>query len=166
MNELVKDKCRTAYKRLFEIDWLIRAGKYPAAAKIAEKLEVSKRTVQRDLRYMEMVLSAPLAYSAERHGYIYRWSDFSLSDFFLYSQRRCRFFLLRGALWSRFSAGLFILTGLRMRFFPLPLTSGKCRKWRIIRYGRMFKLRLQIGHLFQRQKRLFRQWTIGLAFTA
>lgn len=81
MEELFKDKYRTAYKRMFEIDRLIRSEKCPSAAKIAERLGVSKRTIQRDLRYMESALGAPIAYSDEERGYFYLYPGFSLSDF-------------------------------------------------------------------------------------
>ncbi|MDH7577081.1 MAG: transcriptional regulator [Bacillota bacterium] len=63
---------RGALARIYIIDQMIREGKYPNVPALAEKLEVSKRTVERDLEAMRDLMSAPLAYSRKRRGYFYR----------------------------------------------------------------------------------------------
>lgn len=74
-------KYRPAYRRMFRIDELLKSESYPSAAFLAKKIGVSKRTILRDLRYMEMELSAPLVYDREKNGYCYVWPDYTLSDF-------------------------------------------------------------------------------------
>ena len=74
-------KYRGAYRRMFKIDEIIREEKYPSAKMIAEKVGVSKRTVFRDIRYMEVELSAPIIFDEEHGGYCYAYGNYSLSDF-------------------------------------------------------------------------------------
>jgi predicted DNA-binding transcriptional regulator YafY len=57
--------------RLMVIDREIRSGKYPNAPRLAEQLEVSPRTVQRDLEFLRDSLNAPLEWSAPDNGYCY-----------------------------------------------------------------------------------------------
>jgi predicted DNA-binding transcriptional regulator YafY len=64
--------------RLMVIDREIRSGKYPNAPKLAEQLEVSLRTVQRDLEFMRDSLNAPLEWSSPDNGYCYSESTFLL----------------------------------------------------------------------------------------
>lgn len=57
--------------RIYRIDAYIRNGTYPNVPRLAEKLEVSRRTIERDLAYLRDFMNAPLAYSRERNGYWY-----------------------------------------------------------------------------------------------
>ncbi|MEW6405478.1 MAG: WYL domain-containing transcriptional regulator [Chloroflexota bacterium] len=57
--------------RIYRIDAYIRNGTYPNVPRLAEKLEVSRRTIERDLAYLRDLLNAPLAYNRERNGYSY-----------------------------------------------------------------------------------------------
>lgn len=61
-----------ATERLDRIHKEISAGRYPTAGALAAALEVSERTIKRDLRYMRDRLSAPLQYDRARRGWRYR----------------------------------------------------------------------------------------------
>ena len=64
--------------RLMVIDREIRCGRHPSAPKLAEILEVSPRTVARDLEYLRDSLCAPLEWSAAEGGYRYSEPGFAL----------------------------------------------------------------------------------------
>src|SRR5688572_16416370 len=49
----------------------IRAGKYPNATTLSKELEVSVRSVTRDLDFMRDRMSLPILYHEVRHGYYY-----------------------------------------------------------------------------------------------
>ncbi len=69
--------------RIFEIDRLIREGDYLNAAKIAQKLEVTQRTIQRDIEYMRDMYKAPIEYDRTRCGYYYSKPNFFIPNVFL-----------------------------------------------------------------------------------
>ncbi|RUL82181.1 helix-turn-helix transcriptional regulator [Tautonia sociabilis] len=62
---------RPPLERIAELDRAIRAGQYPNAGSVAERMELSPRTIQRDIDFMRDRLGAPLAYDARRRGYRY-----------------------------------------------------------------------------------------------
>jgi predicted DNA-binding transcriptional regulator YafY len=71
--------------RLGKIDAELRNGRHPNAATLAREIEVSARTIHRDLEYMRDVLGAPIEYDAEAGGYRYgddgyRLPPISLTD--------------------------------------------------------------------------------------
>lgn len=49
----------------------IRAGKYPNATTLARELEVSVRSVGRDIEFMRDRMSLPIVYDEVRHGFYY-----------------------------------------------------------------------------------------------
>src|SRR5690606_35612537 len=49
--------------------------KYPNCRKLAEQLEVSSKTIQRDIEYMRDVLSLPIEYDAIGRGFYYNGED-------------------------------------------------------------------------------------------
>ena len=51
-------------------DW-IKSGKYPNAVGMAKELEVTDRTVKRDIEFMRERYGAPAEYDQLRHGYYY-----------------------------------------------------------------------------------------------
>ncbi len=59
-----------AHVRMKHIDNEIRAGRYPNCSKIADKFEVDRKTIQRDIENMRE-LGAPVEYDKKRHGYYY-----------------------------------------------------------------------------------------------
>ncbi len=66
-----ESNARAPIGRFFKIHDEIRRGKYPNCKKLAEKLEVTQKTIQRDITYMQNELKLPLVYEASRHGYYY-----------------------------------------------------------------------------------------------
>jgi predicted DNA-binding transcriptional regulator YafY len=66
--------------RILAVDALIREGKYPNAVTIARKLEVTSRTVQRDIEYMRDMYHAPIEYDYTRKGYYYSEPSFFIKS--------------------------------------------------------------------------------------
>lgn len=62
---------RPAYYRMHHIHMHIKQNRYPNVPKLAALLEVSLRTVERDLAYMRDMFGAPLAYDRSKRGYYY-----------------------------------------------------------------------------------------------
>jgi predicted DNA-binding transcriptional regulator YafY len=62
---------RQQLERMLEIDRQIRAGLFPTAERIAAKLEVSKRVIYGDKRFMVERLGAPIVFDRERGGWCY-----------------------------------------------------------------------------------------------
>jgi proteasome accessory factor B len=53
------------------LDQQIRAGGAPNCTKLADELEVSRRTILRDIDFMKYDLGAPLDYDPKKRGYVY-----------------------------------------------------------------------------------------------
>ncbi len=62
--------------RMTRIDEEIRSGTYPNASTLSKALEVSVRTIQRDIEYMRDFYAAPLEFDAARNGYFYSEPNF------------------------------------------------------------------------------------------
>ena len=58
-------------RRINQIDDIIRRGTYPSAAQIAKEVDVSLRTINRDLDNMRDFYYAPLAYDPVKKGWYY-----------------------------------------------------------------------------------------------
>jgi predicted DNA-binding transcriptional regulator YafY len=54
-----------------ELDEKIRAGKYPNCSSFAKHWEVSSKTIQRDVEFLQYQLGAPIEYDALKRGYYY-----------------------------------------------------------------------------------------------
>jgi hypothetical protein len=70
---------RPPLARLATIDHAVRAGQYPNATTLARQLEVSPRTVQRDLTFLRDQLRAPLEFDPQRNGYHCIRPDYNLA---------------------------------------------------------------------------------------
>lgn len=68
---------RPVLVRIYAIDRAIASGQYPNTKSLAQTLEVSKRTIERDIELMRDQLGAPIEYDRIRRGYYYS-SSFSL----------------------------------------------------------------------------------------
>ena len=66
-------------ERLAMIDRLVRAGAYPSARVLADRLEVSRRTILRDIDMARDRLGVPLEYDARRRGFAYAEATYRLS---------------------------------------------------------------------------------------
>ena len=64
-------KFRTRWRHVLAIDQEIRSGSAPNCTDLAEKLEVCRRTVLRDIDFLRYDLGAPVEYDPSRRGYIY-----------------------------------------------------------------------------------------------
>ena len=60
------------------IDKMIREGNYPNNRIIAEKLEVSRKTIQRDIDFLRYMKDAPIAYDKSKKGYYYSEKSYKL----------------------------------------------------------------------------------------
>lgn len=69
---------RSHYARVYYIHKLLSADRYPNVAQIAEKFEISIRTVERDIEHMRDRLGAPICYDRSRRGYYYEEIGFRL----------------------------------------------------------------------------------------
>jgi proteasome accessory factor B len=62
---------RPPLQRMLRIHQAIQAGKFPNATQLAKELEVSTKSVHRDLDFMRDRLQLPIEWKAGRHGYRY-----------------------------------------------------------------------------------------------
>ncbi len=62
---------RRPLERVLRIHEIVSRGGFPNCSRLARELEVSRKTVQRDLNFMRDELGLPLAYSETSHGYFY-----------------------------------------------------------------------------------------------
>jgi predicted DNA-binding transcriptional regulator YafY len=58
-------------ERMLRIHQSIEAGHYPNATKLAEKLEVSTKSIHRDIEFMRDRLDLPVEYDPAKYGYYY-----------------------------------------------------------------------------------------------
>ncbi len=68
------------YRRVVQIDAIIRAGNYPGVAQLKAHCEASERTVYEALAFLRDDLSAPLEYSRRYRGYHYTNPTWSLPN--------------------------------------------------------------------------------------
>jgi proteasome accessory factor B len=62
---------RPPLERMLRIHQAVQGGSYPNATRLAAELEVSSKSVHRDLEFMRDRLGLPLEYDRVRHGYYY-----------------------------------------------------------------------------------------------
>ncbi|MBL9170824.1 MAG: WYL domain-containing protein [Verrucomicrobiales bacterium] len=62
---------RPPLERMMQIHQAIQSGDYPTATTLANQLEVSIKSIHRDLEFMRDRLQLPLAYDEIRHGWHY-----------------------------------------------------------------------------------------------
>lgn len=105
----------------------LREQSYPTRARIAERFEVTTRTVDRDLEYMRDRLGAPIEYDAARRGFYYSDSGFYLPRVYLSEGDAMALFLAHhfGSLWR-----------------DTPLAEGAEKAWR--RLGELFPEHVQL----------------------
>jgi predicted DNA-binding transcriptional regulator YafY len=71
-------KDRPLWRRLQTIHHEIKESRHPNATSLAAALDVSTKTVQRDLEYLRNELAAPIEFDREHNGYFYSRSDYVL----------------------------------------------------------------------------------------
>ncbi|MDF2378185.1 MAG: WYL domain-containing protein [Verrucomicrobiales bacterium] len=62
---------RRPIERIFTIHQAIQRGRFPNCRQLAEQIEVTQKTIQRDITFMQNDLGLPLAYDGAKHGYFY-----------------------------------------------------------------------------------------------
>ena len=62
---------RPPLERMLRIHQSISAGQYPNATKLSRELEVSTKSIHRDLEFMRDRLDLPIEYDPQRYGYFY-----------------------------------------------------------------------------------------------
>jgi len=71
-------KFRTRWRHVLHIDQRIRSGQAPNCKQLADDLEVSRRTVLRDIDFMRYDLGAPIKYDRAKGGYVYTEPSWSM----------------------------------------------------------------------------------------
>ncbi|MGC8724198.1 MAG: helix-turn-helix transcriptional regulator [Acidobacteriota bacterium] len=84
---------RQQLERILEIDRQIRAGRYPNADKLAEKLEVGRRVIFNDRAFMMDRLGAPIALDRSRGGWFYTDPTWMLPSVYVTEGELLAFFL-------------------------------------------------------------------------
>ena len=74
----VRTATRFPLERLAALDRALRAGEYPNATSLADRLEVCPRTIQRDIGFLRTRMKAPLVFDARRNGYAYSDPSYQL----------------------------------------------------------------------------------------
>jgi predicted DNA-binding transcriptional regulator YafY len=69
--------------RILKIDDAIRAKTYPNATTLAEQLEVTTRTILRDIEYLRDMYSAPIEYDYNKRGFYYTEENFFIKSIIL-----------------------------------------------------------------------------------
>src|SRR5580693_683829 len=62
---------RPPLERMLRIHQALQAGGFPNASKLAREIEVSSKTIHRDLEFMRDRLDLPVEFDASRNGYFY-----------------------------------------------------------------------------------------------
>jgi len=62
---------RPPLERMLRIHQELQGGEFPNATSLARQLEVSTKSIQRDLEFMRDRLDLPLEYNASKRGYSY-----------------------------------------------------------------------------------------------
>src|SRR6516162_10171740 len=62
---------RPPLERMMRMHQRLKAGRYPNCRKLAEELEVSSKTVQRDIDFMRYRLGLPIEYDQLHFGFYY-----------------------------------------------------------------------------------------------
>lgn len=66
------------WKRIVELDRLLRDGSFPNATQLAEHCGVSPKSIYRDIDALRLELQAPIEYSRSQRGYHYTDTRFAL----------------------------------------------------------------------------------------
>lgn len=91
---------RGPIERIYHIHEAVRSGRLPNCSKLAKELEVTSKTVQRDINFMRDRLQLPLQYDDQAHGYRYTDDVSSFPVFEAGAEELAGLFLARQALES------------------------------------------------------------------
>ena len=88
----------TPIERIYHIHAAVASGRMPNCGELAEELQVTSKTVQRDINYMRDGLNLPLHYEETKHGFYYKKEVGDLPVFDLSTEELATLFLARTAL--------------------------------------------------------------------
>lgn len=71
-------KYRSKFHHILLIDEELRTGRFPSSKAIARELELSDRTIRRNIEFMRDVLGAPIEYDPSKKGFYYSQPHWSL----------------------------------------------------------------------------------------
>src|SRR5437762_10466562 len=71
---------RPPLERMMRMHERLKAGRYPNCRKLADELEVSSKTVQRDIDFMRYRLGLPIEYDQLHFGFYYTRSEEHTSE--------------------------------------------------------------------------------------
>lgn len=91
---------RPALFRIYRIHEAILAGGFPNCSQLAASLEVTPKTIQRDITYMRDMLDLPIDYDAVQHGFHYTRDTSDFPIFETSADQLAGLFLARTALES------------------------------------------------------------------
>ncbi len=94
----MKTATRPLLRRLHALHTLLASGDHPNTPQIAERFEVSERTVRRDLEFMRLSCGAPIAFCRSRKGFYYTKPGYTLPLVRLTQGELLALFLAQGVL--------------------------------------------------------------------
>jgi predicted DNA-binding transcriptional regulator YafY len=89
---------RPSMHRIYEIHAAIQSGTYPNCSSLARKIEVTPKTIQRDINHMRDMLGLPIEYDPIQHGYYYTRDTSDFPVFETTADALAGLFLARAAL--------------------------------------------------------------------
>lgn len=108
---------------MHEIHRAILDGGYPNCSSLAARLEVTPKTVQRDITFMRDEFRLPLVYDERHHGYRYEGDEVDFPDFEVGAEELAALFLARNAMES--TRGTSFGEKMREVFVRLTRTIGE-----------------------------------------
>jgi predicted DNA-binding transcriptional regulator YafY len=84
----MKSAKRPALLRFARIDEKLRSGSWPNASSLARDLEVTPRTIHRDVEFLRDQYHAPIAFDPHKNGYYYSEASYAL-PYFRVSEGEC-----------------------------------------------------------------------------
>ena len=82
MNRKDSEK-KVKLSRIARIDEELRSGKYPNSEALAAKMEVTPRTILRDIEYLKDYYDAPIEYDYKKRGFYYSRPNFFIKSVLL-----------------------------------------------------------------------------------
>ncbi len=114
---------RRPFERMHRIHQAIQSGRLPNCTTLAAELEVTPKTVMRDITFMRDTFRLPLEYDGQRHGYRYTGEVSDFPQFEIGEEEMASLFLARHALES--IRGTELADKLRAAFARLTSSLGE-----------------------------------------
>jgi len=100
MNASRSGTTRRPLQRIYVIHEAVKGGSFPNCRTLAERLEVTDKTIQRDITFMRDELQLPLEYDEQLHGYTYSQDVSEFPIFEMGAEELAGLFLARQAIES------------------------------------------------------------------